>query len=355
SGTYTGGIAYTPFRSGGAGDQVGIQPASGGTGTFVWRDNYSPTPGNNGFRWVSDTPNGSPSTAFWGGLPTRLATMYSEFSAMPPPFDTPSTIRNDVLNKTLAWLFGRAAPLVTLTAPNGGESLTGTTTNVTWTESVAAGNAVASRTLEYSTDGGASWTLITATAGPSPYVWNLSGVPNSGQGRIRITIADNGTPALEATDVSNANFAVSRGGNDAQGPVVVAGSITVSPDPIVRPNPATLAARITDLSTGGSNGFAAGWSQGSAPVPARAGLPLSGAFGPPTVDVSGPIDTEPFLPGARKLWVRGRDTAGNWGPASALNVQVNGPEPTSVTPRPTAVYLSPGAPNPFADRTTIGY
>src|SRR6185436_8249166 len=109
----------------------------------------------------------------WGGTPSRLVQMSFEFTALDPPFDGASAIRNDVLDKTIVWLLGRARPTVTVSAPNGGGTLTGSSTNITWTESVALGRSVAQRTIEYSLDGGDSWTLLTSSAGPSPYAWNL--------------------------------------------------------------------------------------------------------------------------------------------------------------------------------------
>ena len=196
SGAYTGGISYLPFRDGGAGDDIAIT-RSGGSGSYVWLDNEGP-PADNGFRWEDSAPGGSPSTSFWGGTPSRHVQMSFEFSALDPPFDGASATRNDVLDKTIVWLLGRARPAVTVTSPNGGETLTSSSTNITWTESVAGGRSVAQRVIDYSLDGGDSWTLLSNAPGTSPYAWDLTSVPNTTNGRVRVRIVDDGTPARAA-------------------------------------------------------------------------------------------------------------------------------------------------------------
>ena len=350
SGAYTGGISYLPFRDGGAGDDIAIT-GSGGSGSYVWLDNEGP-PANNGFRWEDSAPGGSPSTSFWGGTPSRHVQMSFEFSALDPPFDGASATRNDVLDKTIVWLLGRARPAVTVTSPNGGETLTSSSTNITWTESVAGGRSVAQRVIDYSLDGGDSWTLLSNAPGTSPYAWDLTSVPNTTNGRVRVRIVDDGTPALNGMDGSDAAFSIQRAGGDSQGPVVIAGSIASTPNPIVRGNPATLAARVSDQLTGGGTVAAAEWSYGASP---GFGTAMTGAFGTTTVDVSATISTTTFLTGSRKLWVRARDAAGNWGAWSALSLLVNGTDPVAVGELPAAAYLAQSAPNPFEAGTTISF
>ena len=354
SGAYTGGVPYTPFRDGGACDEISINQSAGGTGVVDWNNNDA-TPGAIGFRWESASPNGSGATAFWGGLPSRLATMYYEFSQVTPPFTTPSATRNDILDKSIVWLLGRERPTATITAPNGGEVITTSSTNITWNETVGLGRVISSRTLEYSLDGGQSWALIASGVGPSPYSWNLSSVPNSATALVRIRNVDDGSPSLRALDQSNAVFTLNRSGGDLAGPVVVAGTIASAPNPIVRPNPATLTARVSDASTGAGTVSAAEWSFGNLPAPAGSGTAMTGAFGTTNVDVTAALDTNPFAIGPQKLWVRARDNSSNWGPASALSLQINGPPATGVEDTPVVAFLRQNTPNPFGGQTAFRF
>lgn len=353
SGAYTGGAPYTPFRSGAAGDEIALVNGAG-SGSYDWISGDPSGADNCGFRWESSGVLGSPGTAVWGGQTSRLATMYFEWAAMDATND-PSTIRNDVLNKTLVWLIGRAHPLTMVTAPNGGETFTGASANISWTESTFGATTVASRTVEYSLDGGQSWTTLTTSAGPSPYVWNLTTVPNSSQALVRVTITDSGAPSLSESDASNAVFTIARSGGDVQGPVVVAGSIHATPDPIDNQQPANATATITDANTGGSAVTQAEWSFGDIAAPAGGGHAMSGGFGGATATVNAALATASFSPGTHRLWIRGRDAAGNWGPAGSLSLVVNGTVPLAVDGVPRDYGLGAGVPNPVATRARISY
>ncbi len=340
------GVSYQSLGVGMVGDDITLN-AGTGTAAGVWIDT-EPSPAMNALRWESGTPNGTAGTALWGGLPSRLVSMFLEYTAMRPPFSSPDAIRDSILDRTLVWLFNRQRPHVTVIAPNGGENLTGGTTSITWTESVAAGRAVASRVIEYSTDGGDSWSTAASGVGPSPYVWDLSTVPNTLHARVRVRLSDDGSPVLRGVDASDADFTINRAGGDIEGPVVVAGSIALSRNPVVRGQSDTLTATVSDATTGGAGVAAAEWSTGPAAAAAGSGTAMSGAFGATTVAVSAPLDAQTpyFVLGAQQLWVRGRDAAGNWGAAAALPVQVNGTGATGLGGLPVVTFLSQSAPNP---------
>lgn len=87
---------------------------------------------------------------------------------------------------------------VTVTYPNGGETLTaGTSVNITWTWT----GSFTTVALDYSLDGGANWTVITSsTANDGSEPWTLPSNATT-QGRVRVR---GGT----ATDTSNANFTI---------------------------------------------------------------------------------------------------------------------------------------------------
>src|SRR5262249_9658890 len=129
SGGYAGGVPYTPYRVGAAGDEV-VPFADAGTATTDWLSgDGSPAPC--GFRWGGPTPVGPRGTGVWGGAPTRLATMFFEWSAIAPPFD-PSSIRNEVLQNTFTWLIGRDKPHVTVVAPSSGQVIGGNAASISW-------------------------------------------------------------------------------------------------------------------------------------------------------------------------------------------------------------------------------
>ena len=96
-------------------------------------------------------------------------------------------------------------PSVTLTAPNGGQVWTvGTSQNITWTASDDIG--VTAVDLEYSTNGGSSWTpIVSSLANTGTYAWSVPNAPTT-QARVRATAHDAATN--QAQDASDANFTI---------------------------------------------------------------------------------------------------------------------------------------------------
>src|SRR2546426_531190 len=80
SGSYAGGVLYTPHRDGGADDQ--LSPSAAGRATLTeWTDGLVQSPSGGpvcapnqpiGLRWVSSSPNGTPGQGGGGGTPSRL-------------------------------------------------------------------------------------------------------------------------------------------------------------------------------------------------------------------------------------------------------------------------------------------
>ncbi len=351
SGAYTGGGApYQEHRGGASGDEIDGDSGAG-TLVFDWMSSITPDPA--GIRWESNGPLGTPGTGVWAGAKTRLATMNYEWSSVDPANVPASATRTDIMSKTLVWLLGRNRPTVTVTAPNGGGTVSTDMLSIQWTESTAGGTLVGSRTIQYSVDGGQSWVTLSTSAGPSPYAWDLTSVPNTSQALVRVRIADNGSPAFTGSDASNATFTIDRVGGDVLGPVVVAGSIQSDPNPIDNQAPANLTASLSEATTGGDAIVEAEWSFGASPATAGNGNAMSGGFGGSTAAVSAALTTGTFPTGTRKIWVRGRDQAGNWGPASALSVVVNGNALVSVTELPRRLEMSQNVPNPMSTTTTI--
>jgi hypothetical protein len=196
---------------------------------------------------------------------------------------------------------------------------------------------------------------LTASAGPSPYLWDLAPVPNTATALVRVRVTDDGAPAWSGFDVSDAVFAIQREGGDLLGPAVLAGSIRVSPNPVDNQQPASLVATISDSLSGGSGVAGAEYSFGDAPAPAGGGMAMTGSFGARMVAVSASVFTGYFPPGTHHLYVRGRDAAGNWGNTAALTVVVNGPMPLSVGEPPRTFELRQNAPNPVLQSTVITF
>lgn len=105
------------------------------------------------------------------------------------------------------------APTVTVTYPNGSESLGGNVT-VTWTHSDLNTNDQHTFSVQYSTDNGTNY-LTLASALPDStanYVWYSTSTPDSGYYKIKVIAADNGAGTgyspKTGEDVSDAIFAV---------------------------------------------------------------------------------------------------------------------------------------------------
>ncbi|MCX6564104.1 MAG: hypothetical protein NTU60_10940, partial [Candidatus Aminicenantes bacterium] len=93
-------------------------------------------------------------------------------------------------------------PAINVTAPNGGENwLVGSVHNVTWT---TAGTVVNVK-IEYSTDGGTTYTLATSSiTNAGAYSWTVPDAVST-TCRVRVSEADQGTPS----DASDAAFIIS--------------------------------------------------------------------------------------------------------------------------------------------------
>ena len=107
------------------------------------------------------------------------------------------------------------SPTVTVTAPNGGETLqVGQIFDITWTASDPNGDATIQKfDIRLSTDGGANFNFTVApnVAGTArKFTWTVPVGFNTTQARIRVIVTDN--QGATAQDDSNANFTITDAG-----------------------------------------------------------------------------------------------------------------------------------------------
>ncbi|MBI5727474.1 MAG: hypothetical protein HY965_06455, partial [Ignavibacteriales bacterium] len=110
-----------------------------------------------------------------------------------------SDASNNLISDQSNAVFTITVGTLTLTSPDGGEIwVEGRSQNITWT----SGN-VSNVKLEYSSDNGANWNMITnsTAAAAGSYAWNIPGVASS-QALVKVTDADHAS----LSDISNAVF-----------------------------------------------------------------------------------------------------------------------------------------------------
>ncbi len=95
-------------------------------------------------------------------------------------------------------------PTVTVTAPNGGETLNGPTATVTWTAADADGDAL-TYAVDYSSNNGTSWSNLASGLTSVNYLVDLRKLPGSNQTLFRVTVSDGFNAA---TDQSNATCTI---------------------------------------------------------------------------------------------------------------------------------------------------
>jgi hypothetical protein len=92
-------------------------------------------------------------------------------------------------------------PSVVVTAPNGLENWTvGDRHNITWSSTSSVGNVK----IEYSTNGGSTWSTVVSSTWGGSYPWT---VPNSPSTTARVKVSSVGTPSIH--DMSDNDFTIS--------------------------------------------------------------------------------------------------------------------------------------------------
>ena len=135
--------------------------------------------------------------------------------------------------------------------------------------------------------------------------------------------------------------------------MVLPGSVRTDPSPVVARSPASLAASFTDVPTGGGLIQAAEYSLGSAPAAAGAGTPMELSGDSSVAQASADLPTENLSAGPLSIWVRAKDSAGDWGPGARFVAGINDSSALGrALPRD---YLATAAPNPFRTSTAIRF
>ncbi len=151
---------------------------------------------NNGTSWVliSNTVVASSGSYTWS-IPSSLSSATSKIRLS----DAESTLGIQSISNAFTLMN------LDLGAPNGGEKLRSNSTyNITW----SASNLISNVKLEYSTDNGSNWNLITSStaAATGSYAWNIPSGLSSSQGRVRISDASNS--AIRDSSSSQFSFSV---------------------------------------------------------------------------------------------------------------------------------------------------
>ena len=90
-------------------------------------------------------------------------------------------------------------PTITVDSPNGGEELSGETATFEWTASDEDGDEL-DYTVEYSRDGGTSWTVLATNVTSSTYEADLSTLGKTEEGLLRVRASDGFNSAADSSD-----------------------------------------------------------------------------------------------------------------------------------------------------------
>ena len=319
SGAFASGVPYKELRSGGAGDEITSNNA-GGTTTYVWKNENNL---NTGIRWESSAANGTAGQGVWGGTPSKVVFESQELFRVDPD-QHHGTNRGNVFNATIVWLVGGYHPKVKITTPASGQTYSGTL-NVAWNAIAFGGKSISKQTLYYSEDNGQTMKFLTTVPpGTFTYAWDTTKVNNSNMYCLKVVVEDSGTPPLSGSDMV-CKFIISNTGSDKVGPVVVPGSIMISPNPAVEGSPFVVEAIIDDTYRGSSAISAAELHIDNPNPTPGTGIAMSakdGSFNSPTETViyNGPHNT---TQGTHTLTLFGKDASGNWGPKLEYTFNTN--------------------------------
>ncbi len=330
SGAYTGGITLDQSVFGST--RFWPDDITNDYGTMCW--DYSTHAGGGdaaGIRADSSQTSG-------GGRPGQHRLVYEAWAhqmmgdtTWPP--STYDATRADIVDKSVSWLLGNNHPTVTLSAPTGGETWSGTN-SITWSkDDPDADNVYVD--IYISDDSGQTWVQESSGETGTSYSWDTTTVENGDTYRVKLYAYDDGTPSLNDVDSSASDFTVDNGDSgDNTGPAIWAGSVDTTPDPVDSGSVITITATADDSSNGDSNIQAAEYYIDRVPDGSPDGTmsATDGTFDEVTEDITAD-HTVSSSSGEHTLYVRAQDTANNWGDYETCTFEVLGgsSNPPSIT------------------------
>jgi hypothetical protein len=181
-----------------------------------------------------------------------------------------------------------ASPTVTITSPNGGETLSGSSARVEWTASDTDGDAL-TFAVQYSSDSGTTWETLSLDVRDDFFDVDLADIPGSDQALIRVLASDGFNTGV---DVADAPFTTPRHAPHLSADGVTDYGVAVAGDLVF------LEAFANDLEDGPIEGDAIGWSS-SVDGPLGNGNTIE-------LDVSG------LTPGLHEISVKATDSTGEF-------------------------------------------
>ena len=97
------------------------------------------------------------------------------------------------------WLSANRAPVITVTSPNGGETLTGASNLITWT-AIDPNKDAMTYDIHYSLNGGSSWSPLAIGHTSTSINWDVTSVAESADVLIRVQAHDYELSGLDASD-----------------------------------------------------------------------------------------------------------------------------------------------------------
>lgn len=332
SGSYTGGVSYSPPRDGFAADYIKFSRTgiAGDDSGYVWEGNLAADTCS--VRWQTAANMGTLGQGIWGGYRSRVTSNAFEITQIDTANKTSPT-RIDIINKLFIWLIGHDHPDVSVSLPAAGATYSSSPVKIRWTASVYGGSALDTTWIEYSDNGGSSWNIISkeTTFNASDSInWAITSVPNGTQYRVRVRVIDKNVHPPMMGMGQTGSFTLNRGlAGDYTGPLILPGTVTLSRNPVGNGtgNGFTVQAVASDSACGLSPIAAARCSARVGGTSYVADLSaVDGAFDEISEPVQGNVSTYGWPAGSYKVYVRAADNsakAPRWGAWDSTTVTVS--------------------------------